>query len=54
MDTTTVIAIGVGLHLLGSLLRHFVHEPKKQAQINAIEGKVEDLIGQLAQKGGGS
>lgn len=54
LDSNTAIAIGVGLNLLGSLIRHFVHEPKKKAQIDSLQEQVATLVEQVAQKGGGA
>lgn len=53
MDAQTVIAAGVALNLLGALIRHFVHNPRRQAQIDAIEAKLNSVVAQLGQKGGG-
>ncbi len=51
MDAQTVIAIAVGLHLIGALYKSLVHDPKRQAQADAIEAKLDALLGQT-QKGG--
>lgn len=52
MDTQTVIAAGVALHLLGALVRHFVHNPRRQKQIDAIETQLADVLARLGQKEG--
>lgn len=54
-DTQTVIALGVLANLAGALARHFWHTPKQQAQIDALQAAVDDVLAQLrlAQMGGG-
>ena len=47
IDTQTWIALGVGAHLAGALVKTLVHTPKQKAQIDAIESKVEAVLGQL-------
>ncbi len=47
IDTQTVIAALVGFHLLAALARAFFKAPKQQAQISAIETKVDDILGAL-------
>jgi hypothetical protein len=43
-DLNTLIAIGVGAHLLGALAKTIFHAPKQQAQIDAIEAKVNTVV----------
>ena len=50
-DTQTWIALGVGAHLVGALAKTLFHTPKQQAQIDAIENKVEAVLGQLGKTG---
>lgn len=54
IDTQTLIAAGVGLHLLAALARAFFKAPKQQAQISAIETKVDDILGQLTGRAAGN
>lgn len=49
-DTQTVIALGVLANLAGALARHFFHTPKQQAQIDALQAAVNDVLQQV--KGG--
>ena len=57
-DTQTLIALGVGAHLVGALVKTIFHTPKQKAQIDAIESKVEAVLSQVqsvtAQKGSAS
>lgn len=47
IDLQTLVALGVGLHLLGALAKAIWKAPRRQAQIDAIERKVDDLLGQV-------
>ena len=47
IDTQTVIALGVLANLAGALARHFWHTPRQQAQIEALQGAVNDVLEQL-------
>ncbi len=47
LDPQTVIAVGVGTHLLAALARALFHAPRRQAQIDAIERKVDEVLGQV-------
>lgn len=45
-DTQTAIALGVGAHLLAALAKALWRTPKQQAQIDAIERKIDAVLGQ--------
>ena len=47
LDTQTLIAAGVGLHLLAALAKTLFKTPRQQAQISTIETKVDEILGQL-------
>ena len=47
LDLQTVIAAGVTLHLLAAFAKALFKTPRQQAQISAIETKVDDILGQL-------
>ena len=47
IDTQFLIAAGVGLHLLAALAKAVWKTPKQQAQIDAIERKVDTVLGQV-------
>ena len=47
IDPQTVIAVGVAAHLLGALAKTLFHTPKQQAQIDAIERKVDEVLGEV-------
>lgn len=51
IDPQTLIALGVGTHLLAALAKTLWKTPRQQAQIDAIESKVDEVLGQL--KGAG-
>jgi len=42
-DTQTLIAVGVALHLLAALAKTLLKSPQRQAQIDAIEQKVDGV-----------
>ena len=46
IDPQTLILVGVGAHLLAALARAVFHTPKRQAQIDSIERKVDQVLGQ--------
>lgn len=50
IDLQSLVAAGVGLHLLGALAKTVWRSPRRQAQIDAIERKVDELLSDL--KGG--
>ncbi len=47
IDTQTLIAAVVGFHLLAAAARAIFRAPRQQAQISAIETKVDDILGAL-------
>ena len=47
IDPQTLIAVGVGVHLLAALAKALFHTPRRQAQIDAIERKVDAVLGQV-------
>ncbi len=47
IDMQFVIAISVGSHLLATLAKALWHSPRQQAQVDAIEQKVDDILGAL-------
>ncbi len=47
IDTQLLIAVGVGTHLLAALARAIWRTPQRQAQVDAIERKVDDILGAL-------
>ncbi len=47
IDPQTLVALGVGVHLLAALAKALWKTPKRQAQIDAIEGKVDALLAQV-------
>ncbi len=44
IDSQTLIAAGVAAHLLAFIARTLFHSPKRQAQIDAIERKVDEVL----------
>jgi len=44
LDTQTLIAWGVGAHLLASLAKWVFKTPRQQAQIDRLEGKIETVL----------
>lgn len=53
-DLQTWIAAGVGLHLLAAFARALFKAPRQQAQISAIETKVDVILGQLTESAKGT
>lgn len=51
ISTQDLILVGVGLHLLAALGRALIKAPKRQAQIDAIEAKIDGVLTTL-QTGG--
>jgi hypothetical protein len=47
IDPQTLAAVGVGVHLLAALAKTLFRTPKRQAQIDAIEQKVEAILGEI-------
>ncbi len=47
IDAQTLIAAGVGIHLLAALGKTLFKSPQRQAQIDAIERKVEAILGEM-------
>ena len=50
-DPQTLIAVGVGIHLLAALGKAVFKSPQRQAQIDAIERKVDEVLGTLKTPG---
>ena len=51
IDTQFLIAVGVGAHLLAALVKALWKSPQRQAQVDAIEQKVDAVLGALQQAG---
>ena len=47
IDAQTLIAAGVVAHLLAALAKTLFRTPKRQAQIDAIERKVDEVLGEV-------
>ena len=47
IDTQFFIAVGVGAHLLAALAKTLWKTPQRQAQVDAIEAKVDALLSAL-------
>ncbi len=47
IDPQTLIAVGVGAHLLAALAKSLFRSPRRQAQIDAIERKVDEVLGEV-------
>jgi len=47
IDPQTLIAAGVAVHLLAALAKTLFRTPKRQAQIDAIERKVDEVLGEV-------
>lgn len=43
MDANHVAAYGITVQLVLSLIHHFVRSPQRQAQIDALQQKIDDL-----------
>lgn len=50
IDLQLLVALGVGTHLLAALAKMLWKAPKRQAQVDAIEQKIEAVLGALQQK----
>lgn len=48
-NSQNLILVGVSLHLLGGLAKAVFRTPKQQAQIDAIEAKVDSVLGEVQQ-----
>ena len=46
-DAPTVAAVGIAVHLLAALAKALVKGPQRQAQIDAIERKVEAVLAEV-------
>jgi hypothetical protein len=51
IDTQLLIAVGVGTHLLAALAKAVWKSPQRQAQVDAIEQKLDSVLGALQQAG---
>ena len=47
IDLQGLVAAGVGVHLLAALAKAIWKTPQKQAQIDAIEQKLNDILTQV-------
>ncbi len=47
IDLQGLVALGVGLHLLAALAKAIWKTPLRQAQIDAIEKKVDDILTEM-------
>ena len=47
IDLQLFIALGVGVHLLAAAARLLWKAPRRQAQVNAIEAKLDAVLGVL-------
>ncbi len=47
IDLQLLTALGVGAHLLAALVKALWKSPKRQAQVDAIERKVDGVLGAL-------
>lgn len=48
IDLNSLIAVGVGAQLLGSIAKTLFKKPQQQAQIDRIEAKVNDTLATVA------
>lgn len=53
MDLNHLIAFGVLAQLTLAAIRHFVHSPQQQAQLDTIQGQLNAVVTTLAAKGNG-
>ena len=51
IDPQTLIAVGVAVHLLAALGKAVFKSPQRQAQINAIERKVDEVLSAMKTPG---
>ncbi len=49
IDLQLLIAVGVGAHLLAALAKTLWKSPQRQAQVDAIETKVDAVLAALQQ-----
>jgi hypothetical protein len=54
IDLNQIIALGVAAHLLGAIAKTLFHSPKQQAQIDAIEAKLDNVVATVQAVAGGS
>lgn len=47
IDPQDLVALGVGLHLLAALAKAIWKTPQRQAQIDTIEQKVDDILTEM-------
>ena len=47
VDPQTLIAAGVAAHLLAFIAKALFRSPRRQAQIDAIERKVDEVLGEM-------
>ncbi len=47
IDLQGLVALGVGLHLLAALAKAVWKTPQRQAQIDTIEQKVNDILTEM-------
>ena len=47
IDLQILIAAGMGVHLLAAMARSLWKAPKRQAQVDAIEAKLDAVLGVL-------
>ena len=48
IDLQLLTALGVGAHLLAALAKALWKSPRRQAQVDAIESKLDGVLGALA------
>ncbi len=51
IDLQLLIAVGVGSHLLAALVKTLWKSPRRQAQVDAIEAKVDSVLAALQGSG---
>ena len=51
IDLQILVAIGVGAHLAAALAKTLWKSPQRQAQVDAIEQKVDAVLAALQQAG---
>ena len=47
IDLQLLVALGVGAHLLAALAKTLWKTPQRQAQVDAIERKLDSVLGAL-------
>ena len=50
IDLQFLAVLGIGAHLLASMAKTIWKTPQRQAQVDAIERKVDAVLGALGQK----